>query len=122
MLVRYAKSKYISPARRLLRSRRWLNRRFRRRLLRTTQNLVVEPAKITPLLFGCGGPRAASGARPLVYGAGCQVISTRTGISFLTGMVRRVGGSMLKSARVAGMVPETRISFPGRVSSNGTWL
>lgn len=118
MLVRYAKSKYISPARRLLRSRS----KVPAPAAADNRNLVVEPAKITPLLFGCGGPRAASGGRPLVYGAGCQVISTRTGISFLTGMVRRVGGSILKSARVAGMVPETRISFPCRVSSNGTWL
>lgn len=34
-----------------------------------------------------------------------QVISTRTGISFLTGTVRSDGGSILKSESVAGMVP-----------------
>ena len=36
---------------------------------------------------------------------GCQVMSTRTGMSFLTGIVKRDGGSILKSASVAGMVP-----------------
>jgi hypothetical protein len=34
-----------------------------------------------------------------------QVISTRTGISFLTGIVNSDGGSILKSVNVAGMVP-----------------
>ena len=38
----------------------------------------METARITPLLFGCGGPQAASGGRPLIYGAACQVISMRT--------------------------------------------
>src|ERR1022692_3246515 len=36
---------------------------------------------------------------------GRQVISTRTGISFLTGIVNSDGGSILKSASVAGIVP-----------------
>jgi hypothetical protein len=36
----------------------------------------------------------------------CQVISTRTGISFFTGMVNSEGGSILKSDSVAGTVPE----------------
>src|ERR1700685_84785 len=40
-----------------------------------------------------------------VYCCGRQVISTRTGISFLTGMVNSVGGSILKSVSVAGIVP-----------------
>ncbi len=41
-----------------------------------------------------------------------QVMSTCTGISFLTGMVNRVGGWILKSDRVAGIVPLIRASFP----------
>ena len=41
-----------------------------------------------------------------------HVISTRTGMSFFTGMVRSEGGSILKSASVAGIVPEIRVSFP----------
>jgi hypothetical protein len=36
---------------------------------------------------------------------GCQVMSTRTGIWFLTGIVKSDGGSILKSASVAGIVP-----------------
>jgi len=39
---------------------------------------------------------------------GRHVISTRTGISFLTGIVRSVGGSILKSDSVAGIIPEMR--------------
>ena len=36
---------------------------------------------------------------------GRQVMSTRTGISFLTGIVSSDGGSILKSESVAGIVP-----------------
>jgi short-subunit dehydrogenase len=32
-------------------------------------------------------------------------MSTRTGMSFLTGIVRSEGGSILKSVSVAGIVP-----------------
>ena len=44
-------------------------------------------------------------AKPALY-CGRQVISTRTGISFLTGIVSSDGGSILKSERVAGIVPD----------------
>jgi len=50
-------------------------------------------------------------AKPALY-CGRQVISTRTGISFLTGRVSSVGGSILKSVSVAGIVPDILISFP----------
>jgi hypothetical protein len=53
---------------------------------------------------------------------GRQVMSTRTGISFLTGTAKRDGGSILKSDSVAGIVPDIRISFPCVVSWNGTCL
>jgi len=43
---------------------------------------------------------------------GRQVISIRTGISFLTGIARSDGGSILKSESVAGIVPDIRIWFP----------
>ena len=73
-----------------------------------------------------GGKRSRSGSTfwftlPLRLASACmrwrdycarQVISTRTGISFLTGIVRNEGGSILKSENVAGMVPEIRASFP----------
>ena len=42
----------------------------------------------------------------------CQVMSTFTGISFFTGTVSSLGGSILKSESVAGMVPVTRRIFP----------
>ncbi len=38
-------------------------------------------------------------------------MSTRTGISFLTGIVNSVGG-IPKSDSVAGIVPDIRVSFP----------
>jgi|GEM_PF-6125508 len=41
-----------------------------------------------------------------------QVMSTRTGISFLIGTVRKEGRSILKSEHVAGIVPDIRTSFP----------
>ena len=41
-----------------------------------------------------------------------QVISTRTGISFFTGMASSEGGSILKSVSVAGIVPEILASAP----------
>ena len=53
---------------------------------------------------------------------GRHVISTRTGISFLTGTAKSDGGSILKSDSVAGMVPEIRIWFPCVASWNGTCL
>ena len=53
---------------------------------------------------------------------GRHVISTRTGISFLTGSVKSVGRSILKSDRVAGIVPEIRVSFPCVNNWNGTRL
>src|ERR1039458_498328 len=46
-------------------------------------------------------------------GARCQVISTRTGISFFTGMANNEGGSILKSDKVAGTLPVIQI---GRTS------
>ena len=39
-------------------------------------------------------------------------MSTRTGISFLTGTAKSDGGSILKSDSVAGIVPDIRIWFP----------
>ena len=53
---------------------------------------------------------------------GRHVISTRTGISFSTGSVKSVGGSILKSDSVAGIVPEIRVSFPCVTNWNGTRL
>ena len=49
-------------------------------------------------------------------------MSTRTGISFLTGIANSDGGSILKSVRVAGIVPVIRIWFPCVASWNGTCL
>jgi hypothetical protein len=49
-----------------------------------------------------------------------QVIWTRTGISFFTGRVRSEGGSILKSVRVAGMVPVIRVSSPCLATSKAT--
>jgi hypothetical protein len=40
---------------------------------------------------------------------GRQVVSTRTGISFLTGTVKSEGGGILKSESVAGIVPDIRV-------------
>src|SRR5215472_6785334 len=51
-----------------------------------------------------------------------QVISTCTGISFLTGIVSKVGGSILKSVRVAGIVPVILVSSPCFVSWKVTCL
>src|ERR1700693_4819085 len=53
---------------------------------------------------------------------GRQVISTRTGMSFLTGMVSSDGGSILKSASVAGIVPDIRVSFARVTCSSGSCL
>jgi pimeloyl-ACP methyl ester carboxylesterase len=39
-----------------------------------------------------------------------QANSTRTGISFLTGMARSDGGSILNAANVAGIVPTIRVA------------
>ena len=50
-------------------------------------------------------------ATPVLH-IGCQVRSTRTGISFLTGTVRNDGGSILKSDSFAGIVPVIRVSLP----------
>src|SRR4249919_1507267 len=52
----------------------------------------------------------------------CQVISIRMGNSFFTGKVSRVGGSILKSESVAGMVPVIRVSFRSCATWNGTCL
>ena len=41
---------------------------------------------------------------------GRHVMSTRTGISFLTGIVKSEGGSILKSDSVAGIVPVIWVS------------
>jgi hypothetical protein len=51
---------------------------------------------------------------PIDIGIHCgrHVMSTRTGISFLTGTAKSDGGSILKSDNVAGIVPEIRIWFP----------
>jgi len=51
------------------------------------------------------------GATPALH-IGCQVRSTRTGISFLTGTVRNDGGSILKSESFAGIAPVIRVSLP----------
>ena len=51
-----------------------------------------------------------------------QVISTRTGISFFTAIVRSDGGLILKSASVTGMVPVIFVSFPCFDCSNRTCL
>ena len=50
----------------------------------------------------CGMATAAKGSPSYCE---CQVMSTRTGISFLIGMARNDGGSILKSEQVAGTVP-----------------
>jgi hypothetical protein len=50
-------------------------------------------------------------APPAIH-CGRQVISTCTGISFFTATAKSDGGSILKSDRVAGIVPEIRIWFP----------
>ena len=46
---------------------------------------------------------------------GCQVMSTRTGISFLIGTVRKVGAWILKSVSVEGIVPVMRWAVPSIV-------
>ena len=51
---------------------------------------------------------------------GVQTISTWMGISFFTGMVRSEGGGILKSVRVAGMVPTMCLSVPSVVTSKET--
>jgi len=48
-----------------------------------------------------------------------QVISTRTGISFFTGIAKSDGGSILKSVTVVGIVPDIRISSPNLGSPVG---
>ncbi len=45
----------------------------------------------------------------------CQVVSTFTGISFLMGTVRKLGGGILKSVRVAGTVPVMWCMLPWMV-------
>lgn len=64
---------------------------------------------------------ALSIGRPHPY-IGRQVMSTRTGISFLIGIVRNVGGSILKSEQVAGTVPAILTSLPVDVFTKGTRL
>jgi len=41
-----------------------------------------------------------------------HVISTRTGMSFFTGIESSDGGSILKSANFAGIDPVIRVAFP----------
>jgi hypothetical protein len=53
----------------------------------------------------------SEGTMPAIH-CGRQVISTRTGISFLTGSAKSDGGSILKLVSVAGIVPDIRIWFP----------
>jgi hypothetical protein len=63
--------------------------------------LMEEPFRVLPVvaqLRNCRDPSFR------LY-CGRQVISTRTGISFLTGIVSSDGGSILKSVSVAGIVP-----------------
>ena len=55
--------------------------------------------------------RKAAVATPAIQ-YGRHVMSTRTGISFLTAIVKSDGGSILKSDSVAGIVPDIRIWFP----------
>lgn len=50
------------------------------------------------------------------HGPGAHVMSTCTGISFFIGIVRSVGGGILKSFNVAGMVPASRMSLPRAVN------
>ncbi|MHB8639805.1 MAG: hypothetical protein ACYDBL_08390 [Candidatus Acidiferrales bacterium] len=42
----------------------------------------------------------------------CQVMFTRTGISFLIGTINSFGGSIWKSDTVVGIVPVISVSFP----------
>src|SRR5579863_705893 len=66
-----------------------------------------------PLLELCNCSRKFGWTLPLqmepALHCGCQVMSTRTGISFLTGIANSVGGSILKSDSVAGIVPDIRV-------------
>jgi hypothetical protein len=63
--------------------------------------------------FGLGcHSRARRTEATLAIHCGRHVISTRTGISFLTGTAKSDGGSILKSDSVAGIVPDIRIWFP----------
>src|ERR1035438_10027333 len=59
-------------------------------------------------------------SRPIHRGR--HVISTRTGISFLTGTAKSDGGSILKSDNVAGIVPDIRVSLPCAAFWKGTCL
>lgn len=82
-----------------------------------------EFALIGPLADKCtasGKPETQSTTR--ADHCRCQVNSTRTGISFLTGIVKREGGSILKSESVAGIVPEIVESLPRCATWNGTCL
>jgi len=49
-------------------------------------------------------------------------MSTRTGMSFLTGIVRSEGGSILKSESVEGMVPVICVLPPCFSTLKGTCL
>ena len=49
-------------------------------------------------------------------------MSTCTGTSFFNGTASSLGGSILKSESVAGMVPVKRRVLPLAISSNGTCL
>ncbi len=51
-----------------------------------------------------------------------QVMSTRTGISFLMGMVRNEGRSILKSEQVAGTTPVMRTWLPSSGALEGDVL
>jgi hypothetical protein len=82
--------------------------------------LARQPAASTPCRsfpfaasVGVGHPSRspAEDATPAVH-CGRQVMSTCTGISFLTETANNDGGSILKSVSVAGIVPDIRIWFP----------
>src|SRR5689334_4714447 len=61
-----------------------------------------------------GAVRALRTRRPprFHFSEESQVVSKRTGISFLTATVRRDGGVILKSESAAGIVPRIRTRFP----------
>jgi hypothetical protein len=56
--------------------------------------------------------RPTFGEKPQSFYLGRQVMSIRTGMSFLMGSVRSEGGSILKSESFTGIVPVIRVSLP----------
>ena len=72
-------------------------------------NLLILAEKRIP----DSGHHGPSSAKPRQdYFSSCQVMSRRTGISFLMGMAKRDGGLILKSETVAGIVPVMRMFSP----------